>query len=569
MNHPGKTVVRLALLFAALLSLNTVLAQDTRVSAELSSPVVAQGESVNLQIVAEGLDAALDTTSLETDFDVVGRSSSRQVNIINGKRTSTVIWNIEIQPRRAGTLTVPPVSVGALKTNPIQLQVSQAAAGNQRQVYLEASVDNAKPLVQSQVIYTLKIYQRVQFSGDSLGYPNVEGMTVQQLGSDKQYTEEVDGQSYAVFERQFVLFPQSSGLVEIPPVLLKGSTPGQRSANTGLFTPRKRFTRQSQSIALDVQPRPDEFTGQWWLPASSLELSAEWATQADYVVGQPLTRVIRLVANGVSETQLPEIEPTQLPGVSIYADASDATTVFVPEGLQAQRQYSWAIIPQKAGSLTLPEINLPWFDVKTGITQIATIPAETIDVAPAANAAEFQLPSQPTQSATTNAQPQQIAAAADATTTTFWKRVSVLLAACWAATLLAWGMGRFRSSSTKPANPVQENKQTRSRMPIHIAAVKAAVKDADIDALARSVNAWGSAAYGTKSTSPGEIAKRVESERLRELLWQLDAAIYRPAEQDDTFSDFDALAELLHSEKTVEPGHAIQTGDKQYALPSL
>lgn len=569
MNLPGKTAAHIVLFLASSLGLNTVIAQDARVSAELSSPVVAQGESVNLQIVAQGMDSELDTTPLEAEFDVVGRSSSRQVNIVNGKRSSTVIWNIEIQPRRVGSVVVPPVSVGDLKTAPIPLQVTKAAEGTQRQIYIEATVDNEKPLVQSQVIYTLKIYQRVQFSGDSLGYPNVEGVTVQQLGSDKQYTEEVDGQSYAVFERRFVLFPQASGSIEIPPVVLQGSTPGQRNANSGLFTPRKRFTRKSKAITLDVQPRPDEFTGQWWLPATALELSAEWASQAEPVVGQPLTRVIRLVANGVSETQLPEIEPAQIPGVSIYDDASDATTVFIPEGLQAQREFSWAIIPQRAGSLTLPEIKLPWFDVTTGTTQIATIPAETIEILAPANTTDIQTPSLPAQTAVTDALPQQLESTAELGKTTFWKRVSVVLAACWAATLLAWGLARFRSSTTKAKSPTQQKPQVRSRMPIHIAAVEAAVKDADIDALARSINAWGAAAFGRIAASPGDIANRVESERLKELLWKLDAAVYRPAQQVDDFADFGELAGLLRKEKTTDTQSRVAASDNRYALPSL
>lgn len=568
MIHPGKTAACIGVFLAALLGFSIALAQDVRVTAELSSPVVAQGESVNLQIVAEGIDAELDTTSLETDFDVVGRSSSRQVNIINGKRSSTVIWNIEIQARRAGNLIVPPVSVGSLKTAPKSLQVTKAAEGAQRQIYIEASVDNEKPLVQSQVIYTVKIYQRVQFSGDSLSYPDVNGVSVQQLGSDKQYTEEVDGQPYAVFERQFVLFPQASGSVEIPPVVLQGSLPGQRSANSGLFTPRKRFTRLTKAITLDVQPRPDEFTGQWWLPATALELSAEWATQAEYIVGQPLTRVIRLVANGVNETQLPEIEPEQIPGVSIYADASDATTVAVTDGLQAQREFSWAIIPQRAGSLTLPEIKLPWFDVTSGTTQIATIPAETIDVLPPADS-QPQAPSPITPTAVVDALPQQIVPVENAGKTTFWKRVSVVLAACWVATLLAWGAAWFRASSANAKSPSREKPQTRSRMPIHIAAVEAAVKEGDIDALARSINAWGSAAYGTVATSPGDVANRVVSKPLKELLWKLDAAVYRPAERVNNFADFEALAGLLRQEKNLDSQPGVAASDKPYALPSL
>ncbi len=571
MIHPGKTGFVYWLVSLMLVSVGLAFAQDGRVTAELSSPVMAFGETVNLQITAHNIDAELDITALEKDFEVVSRTSSRQVNIVNGQRSSTVTWNIGILPRRVGALVVPAVNVGGLSTQALRLQVTAAASGTERQVYLEASVDNPNPYVQSQLIYTLKIYQRVQFSGDSLGYPDAPGLTVQQLGNDKQYTEEVDGQQYAVFERRFALFPQSSGKLIIPPVTLQGSTPGQRSTNSGLFTPRTRFTRQSQPIELDVKPRPADFTGEWWLPATSLELTASWATAtSEFVVGQPLTRIISLVADGVGESQLPLISAPEINGANIYADESEASTVFIPNGLQAQREFSWAIIPQQAGALELPEIKLPWFDVATGTTQMAVIPAETIQVS-ASSTNSTATVAAPVGTAASLAEP--VAAITDqglSQRAEFWQRLAIVLGAAWLLTTgLAWFAWQQRLPGGRQKPPEELKSVKKPRMAIHIAAVEAAVRDNDLAALSRAVNAWGSAALDLSAPSLGEIAKRVESSELGEQLWSLDAALYRSADHRPQAAEFQSLAGLLRAEKPHGITQKDATHANQYALPAL
>ena len=589
MKLPGKTPPTYHWLLLACWFISCLaVAQDARIHAELASPSIALGESVNLQVVVSGTDAELDVSALETDFTVLSRGSSRQVNIYNGVRESTVIWNIELQPRREGQLTIPPVNVGQLVTRPLLLQVTAAPSGSDRQVYVEASVDTVQPYVQSQVIYTLKVFQRVQFSDGSLGYPNAPGVSVQQIEADDQTTENVNGQLYNVLQRRYVLFPQTSGRIVIPPVTLQGAMPGKRSNSTGLFTPRNRFARQSNSIELEVQPRPASFTGQWWLPVSSLELAAQWVTPADeFIVGRPLTRTITLTANGVGEAQLPEITPPDVPAAKIYADASEANTISVANGVQAQRRFSWAIIPQRAGSLTLPSITLPWFDVTSGTMQTATVPAQTIEILAAADSAltggpvtdvqnQAQVSAQDTTASSsvientiTSPDSSNASAARIANDdTNFWKRLALITGVGWIATLLAWVFNRLYRKRFQGQLDQVHKPLSRPNIPIQIAAVEAAVKGNDFASLSRSVSAWGAAVYGTASAGPGEIAGQVESTELSRLLWALDAALYSPVQKSDIAS-FAGLAELLRAETPDVGARQSARSQDEYALPTL
>ena len=122
-----------ALLCIALLlaGTGTVLAQPATVHARLATGTISIDESVSLIVEASGLDGELDVSALEADFEVISRSSSRDVSILNGTRRSTVTWVLELVPREVGVFTVPPVTVGGLESELLSLTVTDAPKGGE------------------------------------------------------------------------------------------------------------------------------------------------------------------------------------------------------------------------------------------------------------------------------------------------------------------------------------------------------------------------------------------------------------------------------------------------------
>jgi len=123
----------------------TASAQEASVRAQLSQASIAFGDSVSLTVTATNLDEAIDLSSLDALFTVTGRSSSREVRILNGVRTSIVNWVITIEPKKSGVLTVPPIAVGQLQSRALALNVGNAPTGNQRDLFIEATVDTDSP----------------------------------------------------------------------------------------------------------------------------------------------------------------------------------------------------------------------------------------------------------------------------------------------------------------------------------------------------------------------------------------------------------------------------------------
>jgi hypothetical protein len=65
-------------------------------------------------------------------------------------------------------------------------------------------------------------------------------------------------------------------------------------------------------VTLEVKPAPATFTGRHWLSAEQLVLKEEWSgDNQEMKVGEPLTRTLRILANGATVGQLPELNVGQ------------------------------------------------------------------------------------------------------------------------------------------------------------------------------------------------------------------------------------------------------------------
>jgi len=369
------------------LSSGSARAQQGSVRVQLGATSISIDESVRLAVVATDLDGELDTAALEREFDVIGRSSSRDVQILNGVRRSTVTWVLEIAPRAVGVFTVPPVSVGGVESELLTLTVTDAPSGAERDVFVEASVDTETPWVQSQVLLTLRVYRAIEIVDGSLGEPGGAGLDVRALGDDRRYESERDGRRYVVDERRFALFPQRSGSLVIEPITLSVTVAADPVRVRGFFSPTRKLTRRTRPITLEVRPRPAGGSG-WWLPAKAVTLEESWSATAGATdgeetrVGEPLTRTVRLQATGVLGAQLPELEIPPVDGLAIYADDPVRESGAGARGLESSATLAFAVIPEREGEFELPALSLDWFDVDAGEVRTASLPARTITVLP-------------------------------------------------------------------------------------------------------------------------------------------------------------------------------------------
>ncbi len=512
----------LGLLFVLVSSAQAVI----NIQASVDRNPVSINESFQIIFTAnDSPDDDPDFSVLNKDFEVLNQSHSSKSSWINGQSSKIIEWTLTVMARHTGSLIIPPVRFGDDVSQAATVLVTQAdqqrAIEADKDIFLEVEVTPQTPYVQSQILYTLRLYRRVQISQASLTEPNLDDAVVEKLGEDANYTTQVNSVNYAVTERKYAIFPQKSGVVTIAPMQLTAEVViNTRPSFNGFFNRQATRTKRvmSKAVTLEVKPIPDSFTGSHWLSADELYLKQEWSGDINNMkVGEPLTRTLTLLAKSTTVGQLPELhsEPKDSQ-LKTYPDQPVLTEDKSENGLLALREEKIAFIPSKAGSYQLPAIEIPWFNNKTQKMELARIEPTTIS-AVAAGA--------PTQAMTKQAMPIKEQQTATSETKTvvrdnpIWMWLSAFLATGWLLTIIFFlrqnkSKAKFETGKSQKPKAVDFNKL-----------LKQACADNNAQQAKAFMIDWGQKQLNESSL--GAIAMLCDQDLRTELLY-LNQCLYSP-----------------------------------------
>lgn len=590
------SLLLLLTLCCSLLPGGALQAQDVepaRLLAYVDRNEISMGQTVTLTI---RVDAALGNVrpqigGLSQDFEQVGGISTRSnYTSVNGNVQSWTEYTIRLRPRRTGTLEIPSFRVDSEVTTPITITVSDTPQddGNEGdEIFLSSSISKDEIYVQEELIYTIRIYYSVGFDqGAQLSTPEVGDAVLQQLGRDENFQEVVGGIGYNVTERRYVIYPQSSGELTIPPVYFS-ATVGRRGFNR--FTPNRsvrEINLASEQHSVTVKPRPANFPGQTWLPSSELSLEETWSSQDRTIsVGDAITRNIEITAHGLSSSLLPGMDYEPVPGLRFYPDQPVREDSADRDGVIGIRREGTAIVASRPGEYELPELRLPWWNTTTDSLEVAVLPARMITVLPATGS-DGEPVGDPGISGVpeTSGQPgrgMDVQTDAGASPNVLWIGASIAFATAWLLTLVLWLNSRRQlayaetmgvAAALKPLTPqaARKQKQQTERKEVPEAATALRVLKTACDSgrhadIRKALLKWGQAGFQTTAIQTlSQLADRIGDKDFSTQCARLDAAIYGGEAQG-----FDAKALYAMVAKLHKNGVNNTSSQDKYSLPPL
>lgn len=399
-----------------------------------------------------------DFTSLQQHFLILGSNRSSTISIINGEYRRSVKYTLQLMPKQAGEFMIPAIRFDSERSKPFQVTVKPAAlsAVPQDQLVLEVMADKNEAYVQSQIILSLRLLSAVNLSDYQFGDISIENLdtVIEPLGKAREYQTRIADQAYLVLEKRFALFPQESGRLEVNPVMVEVRL--RSRSNFDPFRGSGEIRRlRSQPVFIDVEPIPADFRQPYWLPATKLELRETW--QGDLTAlaaGEPVTRGLSIIADGLTAAQLPELTWPPIDGIRQYPDQPTLENSHSADGIRGLRAQKVALIPSAEGIYRLPAVELPWWNLETGEMEIATLPSRELIVraAPApAPVAKTSTAEADETTAAPAAGDSQVPTSVEANP--FWLWLSLLLACGWASSAGYWWLKQRRGavSATRPA----------------------------------------------------------------------------------------------------------------------
>ncbi|WP_305909749.1 BatD family protein [Methylomarinum sp. Ch1-1] len=514
----GSAIVLLTLLF-------TPLTQAANIEVAVDRNPVSISDSFQLTFTArESPDDDPDFSTLRQDFDILNQRQSSQSSWVNGRFSKTIQWTLDVMAKRTGRLLIPSIAFGDDATEPLTITVMQAPALNNRddELFLEVETTPEQAYVQSQIIYTLRFYRRVQITQASLSEPELDDAVVEKLTEDSNYNTRINGVSYAVTERKYAIFPQQSGRLTIPPLTLTAEVvSGSRSRFNGFFSSQVTRTKRvsSRAVTLDVLPAADSYTADHWLPAEQLHLEQKWSNDnLRFQVGEPLTRTLTILAKGTTVGQLPELAtPSDDAQLKTYPDQPVLKEQKNATGLIAFREEKIAFIPSSAGTFELPAIEVPWFNTESQQMEIARIPPVTLTAVAGTPAAK---PTPPAAPASPSTQPTETTVQPTSAGDHFWRWLALFLGSGWLVTLAFLLHRHFRKPKSQDVPLVDSE---HKRLKDSIKRLKAACQVNDAQGAKQALMEWGKMQY--HSASLGAIAPHCEA-RLRDEILHLNQCLY-------------------------------------------
>lgn len=531
------------------------------VRATVDTTSVGADAAIELMLEHDGQTSAEpDLSPLSQDFDVLSTSRSSNVQIINGSMTSSVRVELSLSPKHGGQVRIPAITWGNDKSDPIVVNVNGASQANPQaqnasaasgKVFLKTSIEPRQSYVQAEVDLTVRLYSAVPLYHADLEIPANSDVLVQQVGADRNETVVENGERYQVVERHYALFPQRSGALTLSGPVLNAQIAVQNRMDPfgnsfkdffgnlpfgGAFTTAKPIRLRGDDVELNVLPRPAAAGNDYWLPARDVTLQGEWRPADGHIkAGDPVTLDLHLKAQGLTAAQLPDLNSLLRlpPGVKAYPDQAKLTNDTQDGHLVGQRDQSIALIADRAGEFTIPELSVHWWDTTANEAREAKLPARTLSFAPgaptassgatsASSNAPLVAPSAATPPAgethgTVGAAPWKLDSGSR------WVWVSACLAALWAMTLIAWYLSRRRPPRLPAATPEKRD--------ITAADARRRFGDAcrrnDARAARSSLQEWiGASNADGRPVSLRAFARAAAEPRLTRLLDDLDRACY-------------------------------------------
>ncbi|GAA6133626.1 BatD family protein [Oceaniserpentilla sp. 4NH20-0058] len=517
-------MVRHALLFI-MLSLLANLTWATTFEASVDRSTIGEGESLflTLRYNSNVSSGEPDLSALNQQFEIENQQRKNSFQYINGKSESWTVWTVTLTPKRKGNLVLPSIEYQGERTKPIQINVEKInpnIAKQDKDVFFHTETDVKTSYVQGQVVYSEKLYFSVPLDNSQLSEVAVEDAVLEALGETRQYRTQLNGRSFEVYERRFVIYPQTSGELIIPGPRYSGEI------SNGRWRPGRPISVSHPPIRLQVLPQPANYPqNSTWLPAKNFDVSAKWlGNETQMNAGDPVTLSITLKANGLSSAHLPAIKLPEVNGLKYYPEQAQKNESNNDSGVTSWLTQNIAVVATQGGDFIIPEIRIPWFNTEDGRAEYAILPAQTLKVASSIPQNKSIVPAASPMDTNSTAIIPEVSGPIKQPASRFWPVVSLLFMLLWLTT--SYFLWRAHQTPNKVKPKDQSNSPNNN---ILLKNIKKSCRNNDAKSTREAILAWAQSQKAEAILNLDNVASLHTSSELKQALQELDYTLYSPS----------------------------------------
>lgn len=396
-------------------------AQDAQFTASADRTEIAMGEQFQVTFTLSGgrLKSYSDfrAPDLNRDFlTLAGPSTSQNMQIINGRVSTSISWTYILQARTVGTFTLAPATIkydgATLRSGTLRLTVKKAApqAGQQRggkeqpadvelgdNLFIRAIPSKTAVYIGEPITVTYKLYTRVAFQLDNpIKLPRMVGFWSEDIEAPTQLQPKVEvynGKQYETFMMRKVLyFPTQSGDLTIEPFEVGTTVRVRKRRKTGddffdRFFSDPYFdsyegvkkTLMTGAVRVKVRPLPEDgkpksFTG----VVGKYEMDVTLDKQR---LKTDETATLKVLLRGSGNIRLLDEPAIAFPsGLDHYDPAISENVEHADGTMRGNKSFEYILVPRYPGKITVPPVEFSYFDLEKKRYVTHSSPAMTLVV---------------------------------------------------------------------------------------------------------------------------------------------------------------------------------------------
>jgi len=233
--------------------------------------------------------------------------------------------------------------------------------------------------VGQRVTLTIDLMTTTWFSGSpEFDLPEIPGAIALKVGSfGLNRTETINGTKYSVQGHEFAMFAQRPGEIVIEPFNVRffPAVPGEtKPRSVTLKAPELRVTAT-------MPPGAEKLAA--LISTTQFKLSETWDPKPDAAkVGDAFTRNITMRAEDVLGMAFPPLETPDIKGFGIYSKDPSVTDNMDRGNFTGERTETITYVCEEAGTVTLPEVVIHWWDMENDELKTETLPSVKLKVTP-------------------------------------------------------------------------------------------------------------------------------------------------------------------------------------------
>jgi hypothetical protein len=200
---------------------------------------------------------------------------------------------------------------------------------------------------------------------------------IQGSSQSTRLQETIDGSSYSGQRYEWSIYPQNSGALEIPsiPVEVTSKSFGADGSESTVS-----MTTQASSVTCQAPPGTEDLRG--LISSSQLKATQSWdpPPKKTHKVGDAIKRSIRMEAADISSMAFTPMQHPPIVGVGLYPGEPTVKDTAGRGELSGTRVESVTYVFEQPGTVQLPAVVLPWWNITSETLEQIHLPGETLTI---------------------------------------------------------------------------------------------------------------------------------------------------------------------------------------------